>query len=93
MEQLRDEFLWKKAKKRVAFKKHLITYVVCNLFFWVVWLLTDYQKNGLHGIPWPIFSMTGWGIGLIFNFFSAYAFTYRSDDVEKEYEKLKKKNN
>ncbi|HAX47842.1 MAG TPA: hypothetical protein DCX92_02540, partial [Bacteroidetes bacterium] len=30
----RDERLWKLAKKRAEFKKHLLTYFIVNIFLW-----------------------------------------------------------
>jgi hypothetical protein len=87
METPKDQELWKIAKKRVGFKRHLASYIVINSFLWLLWFFTD--KNDDHvGIPWPIFPMLGWGIGLMFSFLRAYVFiTYNA--IEKEYDKLK----
>jgi hypothetical protein len=87
----RDPILWQLAQKRAAFKKHLATYIIVNIFFWVLWYLTkgsrDYSSEyGL--VPWPAWPMFGWGIGLLFHFISAYVSTGQSA-VEREYEKLK----
>lgn len=83
----REKELWKIAKKRVGFKRHLATYIVINAFFWCLWFFTDH--NDTHaGVPWPIFPMLGWGVGLMFSYLGAYVFT-KQDSVEKEYEKLK----
>lgn len=84
-----DEQLWKIAKKRVGFRRHLLTYFACIAFFWAMWYFTA-KHNGEEGIPWPVFPMLGWGFGLFFHFLSAYVFnSHRS--IEREYEKLKKK--
>ena len=92
METEKDRELWKLAKKRVGFKRHLGTYIIVNSFLWAIWFLTDHkhddEENG--GFPWPIFPMLGWGIGIMFSFLNAYVFT-KYDSVEKEYEKLKGK--
>ncbi|MFQ3212516.1 MAG: hypothetical protein ACJAT1_000631 [Marivirga sp.] len=88
MENQRDEKLWKKAEERVAFKKHLTTYIIINIFLWLLWYFTGGRING--AFPWPIFTTIGWGIGITIH----YVKTYISDeesDVEKEYEKLKNK--
>lgn len=89
MEQ-QDNELWKIAKKRVAFKKHLATYIIMNTFFWALWLFSK-GFNGIefHGMPWPVWPGLGWGIGLAFNYFSAYH-GENKHSVEKEYEKLKR---
>lgn len=84
----KDPVLWEVARKRVSFKYHLLTYVVMNIFFWSVWLLTgaSYTHTGL---PWPVWPAFGWGIGLLFHFIGAYVYP-RSNMVQKEYEKIKK---
>lgn len=90
MESEREKELWKLAKKRVGFKRHLATYIVINAFLWLMWYFTDHQDEEA-GIPWPIFPMLGWGIGIIFSYLNAYVFT-KQDSIEKEYEKLKRNN-
>ena len=92
METEKDQELWRLAKKRVGFKRHLATYIIINLFFWVLWYIGDRKDpdEDYSGIPWPIFPMIGWGIGIIFSFLNAYVFT-KHDSIEKEYQKLKNK--
>jgi hypothetical protein len=87
METEKERELWKLAKKRVGFKRHLATYIVINSFLWLMWYFTDYN-DGEIGVPWPIFPMLGWGVGVMFSFLGAYVFN-NHDSVEKEYEKLK----
>ena len=86
----KEKQLWKIAKKRVKFRSHLASYVIINGFFWAMWYLTDHKQEG-SGIPWPIFPMLGWGIGLTFHFLGAFVFPGRYSSVEKEFEKLKSK--
>lgn len=89
METERERELWRLAKKRVGFKRHLATYIVINAMFWCLWFFTDHRDEEA-GVPWPIFPMLGWGIGIVFSFLNAYVFM-KHDSVEKEYEKLKNK--
>lgn len=87
----RDENLWKLAKRRAEFKKHLLVYILVNLFLWVVWLFSS-LKTGRFDFPWPAFATFGWGIGLAFNYIGAY--TGNKDTLtEKEYKKLIDKQN
>ena len=90
----RDEQLWRIAKKRAGFKKHLASYIIINGFLWAVWFFTkgnpDMEEMNEYNTPWPIWSTLGWGIGLAFNYFSAYMDT-RETDTMKEYQKLKDK--
>ncbi|MCU0433935.1 MAG: 2TM domain-containing protein [Bacteroidia bacterium] len=86
LEQQREKELWKKAKRRVGFRRHLIIYLLVNTFLWCVWFFTGREHS--EGFPWPVFPMLGWGIGLAFDFFGAYI-NNGSDAIEREYEKLK----
>jgi hypothetical protein len=88
----KDPELWRIAQKRAKFKKHLFTYVVINAFFWIIWLISFNRHhmgwNGF-GLPWPVWPMLGWGIGLAFNYFDASQ-DPKSTLAEKEYEKLRR---
>jgi len=88
----RDEHLWRIAKKRAGFKKHLASYILVNGFFWAVWYFSqgssEYVELEHNSFPWPIWPTLGWGIGLAFNFLSAYI-TGNETDVMREYQKLK----
>lgn len=86
----RDEELWRIAKKRAGFKRHLASYLIINGFLWAMWYLTrgydsDFAGNGF---PWPIWPSLGWGIGLAFSYYGAYH-DNRESDTMKEYQKLK----
>ncbi len=88
----KDKHLWKIAKKRVEFKRHLATYIIINAFFWALWYFTDLkEEDEKTGMPWPIFPMLGWGIGILFHFLGAFVFPNQYSSIEKEYEKLKNK--
>ena len=87
-----DKELWQIAKKRAAFRQHLITYFVINAFLWAIWWLTIGRRGFSHGIPWPVWVMFGWGIGLAFNYFNAYGES-KQKMIEKEYDRLKKEKN
>jgi hypothetical protein len=89
MEEQKDERLWRTAKKRAGFKQNLISYFLVNAILWGIWWFTTGRHSDRIGVPWPVWVMLGWGIGLIFNYVKAY----RADDetmAEKEYEKLKR---
>jgi hypothetical protein len=89
--QGKDPHLWNLAHKRVAFKNHLAVYVVINLFFWVLWYLRGAKVHDGESLPWPVWPLLGWGIGLFFHFIGAYVNTGQSS-LEREYEKLKNQN-
>ncbi|MBS1685841.1 MAG: 2TM domain-containing protein [Bacteroidetes bacterium] len=93
MEVIRDEQLWRIAKKRAAFKKHLATYIIVNGFLWALWYVTVGHDEVLDKAnileAWPIWSTLGWGIGLALNYVGAYHQTSKEDAVQREYEKLR----
>jgi hypothetical protein len=61
----KDPQLWAIARRRASFKTHLTTYVIINIFLWAICFFTDGDRNGL---PWPVWSTLGWGIGLAFHY-------------------------
>jgi hypothetical protein len=89
-ENFSNDPLMEMAKERVAFKRHAVVYILVNLFLWVLYFWGDGDRSYSHGrfdIPWPLFTMFGWGIGLGSHYFKAYK--GNNDAVQKEYEKLK----
>ncbi|MBN8834179.1 MAG: hypothetical protein ABS68_02350 [Niastella sp. SCN 39-18] len=89
----KDPYLWEVAQKRASFKSHLVTYILVNAFLWAIWYFGSHQPfhDWDNSFPWPIWPTLGWGIGLAFHFAGAYIFP-EANSVEKEYEKLSKKN-
>ena len=91
--QLSEEEIYEIARKRVEEKKgffiHLIVYVVVNIILIIIWAVTD---SG-DGVPWFVYPLGGWGIGLVCHYFSVT--THRESDkirsarVEKEAEKIR----
>ena len=85
----RDKELWEIAQKRASFKTHLMTYILINIFLWILWAITGAERNH-SGVPWPLWATLGWGIGIISHYMGAYVYP-KSNSVEREYEKLKNK--
>jgi hypothetical protein len=93
--EIRDPELWKTAQKRAGFKYHVLIYFIMNIFFWTVWYLslknTPSPITHIEKIPWPVWPMVGWGIGIFFHYVAAYK--NQNSLAEKEYNKLKNNNN
>jgi hypothetical protein len=84
----REERLWHLARRRAAFKRSFLVYLIVNVFLIGVWYVTA----GPNTYFWPIWPILGWGLGIGFQ----YAGAYHGNSVfsaEQEYEKLKKKEN
>lgn len=86
----RDPLLWEIARKRASFKSNLIAYFIVNAFLWAVWYFSDGMDRS-HNWPWPLWPTLGWGIGIVFHYFGAYVYP-EANSAEREYEKLKRKN-
>jgi hypothetical protein len=82
----RDPQLWHLARRRASFRVHLGVYLIMSVVFWLLWSFTnDPQYN--DGLPWPVWPMLGWGIGVAFHYIGAFV-SHRSNAVEREYQKL-----
>lgn len=88
----KDPKLWTIAKKRAGFKSHLYSYIIVNSFLWILWLITTPAEQRTDGnIPWPLWPLLGWGVGLALHYVFTYIIKYDGkDEVEKEYKKLVK---
>lgn len=82
-----EDELRARAKKKLSARReltqHIITYVVVNLFLWMIYLAT------WQGFPWPLFVTGGWGIGIISHLADYYfkhgkGAEHREADIERE---------
>ena len=88
-----NEQLLKLAKRRVFLKKmmswHIIIYLIINVFLVGIFYLTTPD-----GYFWPIWSIVGWGLGLIIHIVvinsSLSSARNQQDAVEREYQMLQK---
>jgi len=80
-----EESLRKVARERVEFKRHLVVYIVIIGFLGLINLFTS------RHFPWFLFPAAGWAIGLVFHFLYAYGSLGGTMSEEKEYQKLKNK--
>ena len=44
-------------------------YVIVNVFLWILWAVTDDDKNGL---PWPFWITLFWGVGMAFSAYNIF---------------------
>ncbi|MHA8108693.1 2TM domain-containing protein [Aquirufa sp. A-Brett2-W8] len=82
-----DQQMWLLAKRRAKFKRSLSSYALVIPFLWVIWYLTSQDKD-INRIPWPIWPMLGWGVGLTIQYLKAYVIVAESLE-QQEYDKLK----
>jgi hypothetical protein len=84
-EEQKNDYLWRVAKARVAFRWSLLSYCAVNLFLIGIWYFT----SGSGSYFWPKWPLLGWGFGLLMQYVHAFH-SNEMNSVEKEYEKLKK---
>jgi 2TM domain-containing protein len=86
---LREEALLQ-LKKRRDFHTHLVAYVLVNTFLWLIWAVVLIAADGTQ-LPWPLFPMAGWGIGLAFHAWDTYGRKPFTDaDINRELARLRK---
>jgi hypothetical protein len=82
-EVLRDRAI-KRLKKRRDFSALVLVYVLVNAFLVAIWALTN-----PHGFFWPIFSLAGWGIGVVMNAWDVFRNDeFDEDQIRREMERL-----
>jgi transcriptional regulator with XRE-family HTH domain len=85
-----DQQLWQLARMRAKFKRSLGSYSLVIPVLWAIWYFPDNSFPHQNPIPWPIWPMLGWGIGLVIQYFKAYHPISESLE-QSEYDKLKAK--
>jgi len=76
----------KSAEEKISFYIHFGIYVSVNALLIAIWWMT----GGPRIIPWFIFPLFGWGIGLTAHYIAAFrGKAYKEQLAEKEYQKLK----
>jgi transcriptional regulator with XRE-family HTH domain len=84
-----DQQLWAIARKRAKFKRSFGAYSVVIPFLWIIWYITMPGEIRFNYLPWPIWPMLGWGLGLGIQYVNAYVIQVGSLE-QREYDKLKK---
>ena len=87
MEEHEDKYkiARKRAKAKIEFLRHLITYVIVIAFLAIVNNMT------WGGYQWWLWAALGWGIGIVSHFFQVYAFKgshFEDKMVERELERM-----
>lgn len=77
----------RRADMRLAFRSHLIAYVIVNGGLVAIWIATSFGHYF-----WPIWPMLGWGIGLAAHASAVYMDSegIRDRMIQEEIEKLRK---
>ncbi len=84
-DELRQQAI-QRLRKKDAFKKTLVAYLLVNAFLILIWALTD-SDSGF----WPIWVIGGWGIGLAFQAYDAYGHSgvTSEDRISSEMDRLR----
>ena len=81
MDDSRREQAIARLKKKREFWSHLFVYVVVNAMLVGIWAMsgTDYF--------WPIWSIGGWGIGVVFHAFDTFRGVFSEAAIQREMER------
>ena len=75
--QMSEAEIYAQARKRVEEKKgffvHLTVYVLVNTMMILVWAFVARSSH-----PWFVWTLGGWGIGLVLHFLNVFVFSRRS---------------
>ena len=90
--QMSEAEIYAQARKRVEEKKgffvHLTVYVLVNTMMILVWAFIARSSH-----PWFVWTLGGWGIGLVITYLNAFALTCRScgenREIAKEINRIK----
>jgi 2TM domain len=63
----------KQVEAKVGFYWHLSAYLVVHGFLITIFLLTG-PLPGFYYYPWFVWSMAGWGIGLMFHYLGVFVY-------------------
>jgi uncharacterized membrane protein len=86
---LREQALAQLKKKR-DFRTHVTAYLLVNAFLWLIWAIVLVSAGG-PSLPWPLFPMGGWGIGLVFHAWDAYGRKpFSENEIEGEVARLRR---
>ena len=61
----------KRVRAKLDFYTHLAVYVLVNGFLIIIYLTTG-PIPGWYNYPWFVWSMFGWGIGLLFHYLAVF---------------------
>lgn len=69
-------------KRQADFRVHLMVYLVVNACLVGIW--------AVNGRPffWPVFSIVGWGIGLLFDAYDAFGHSPSEARIEREMKRI-----
>lgn len=86
---LREQALAQLRKKR-DFRTHVVAYLLCNGVLWLIWAVVLVAADG-PWLPWPLFPMAGWGIGLVFHAWDTYGRKpFTETDIDRELTRLQR---
>jgi hypothetical protein len=88
IETFKAQLLWRKARRRVRFKRFFILAILVSLASWFYWY--KFMIAADAGIPWPFLLTAVLVILLLILFLRAYVFS-NDQSVINEYQKLKSK--
>jgi hypothetical protein len=83
-DESRRESAIRRIKAKNGFKIHVFIYLAVNAMLVAVWASTQ----GYVWFFWPIFSIVGWGVGVVANWYEVYHGDVTEEQIQREMRKL-----
>ncbi len=77
----------RRLKKKAEFRSHVSSYLLVNAMLVAIWAFTG------GGYFWPVWPLLGWGIGIAFHGWEAYASprsALTEDRIQREIDRLRR---
>lgn len=72
-------------KRQADFRVHLMIYLIVNGCLTGIWAMND------RPFFWPIFSIVGWGIGVLFDAYDAFGHSPSEARIEREMKRIQER--
>jgi len=86
---MENMFKQQRTGNKVAFKYHLTSYLLMNIFFWFSWFgYGRSMEDQSNWLVWPLYPMLFGAVGLLFHFLAIYILPVMTNETN-EYKEFK----
>jgi len=84
----------KRADAKLHFYRHLRSYLIVNIFLWLIALFTGFNSGSgsFWSFGWPLWVTLFWGIGLVFEYVNVFMINdqRKQDMIEAEMRRMRR---